>query len=659
MKKLLLTVFLLAIVTSLQAQIKPVVKKDEKVKQKTKTIDGVELGERSDKSTSNKNIKNEDVKISDYKIISHENDTTYVDTTLTIQKEYKYNYLRKDYFELLPFNNTGQTFNTLSYNFENTRLMPHFGFSAKHFNYHEIEDVNYYYVPTPLTELMFKTVFEQGQLLDAFFTTNVSKQLNLSIAYKGLRTLGKYQHILTSSGNFRFTTNYKTKNNRYRARAHIYMQDILNEENGGITDEDIINFESGAEDFLDRKIFDPNFEDAQSDLRGKRFYLEHSYDLIKKKDSISHNTLSIGNVISFEDKYYHFTQDNQSDLFGESFRNSNLSDRVTLEDFFVQASARYSNNAIGDISFNVDYNNYNYGYDAISILNGQTIANRLKGNVISVGGSYKKEFNKFKIDGKIGVNISGDFDGNFLLANAEYNLNEDISLKASLNSNSRSPNYNYLLYQSDYTNFNWQNNFDNIETQQLAFHITSDKWVNISFDYTTINNYTYFQQSASDKVVITPIQSDQIINYFRVKASKDVKYKKFTLNNTVMYQNVVDGEGVLNVPQLITRNTLYYSDHFFKKALYLQTGIIFQYFSEYNMNAYNSLIGEFQVQNQVELGGFPRLDFFVNAKVQQTRIFLKAEHFNSAFTGYDFYSAPNYPYRDFVIRFGLVWNFFL
>ena len=42
--------------------------------------------------------------------------------------------------------------------------MPHFGFSAKHFNYHEIEDVNYYYVPTPLTELMFKTVFEQGQL---------------------------------------------------------------------------------------------------------------------------------------------------------------------------------------------------------------------------------------------------------------------------------------------------------------------------------------------------------------------------------------------------------------------------------------------------------------------------------------------------------------
>jgi hypothetical protein len=70
------------------------------------------------------------------------------------------------------------------------------------------------------------------------------------------------------------------------------------------------------------------------------------------------------------------------------------------------------------------------------------------------------------------------------------------------------------------------------------------------------------------------------------------------------------------------------------------------------------LLGEFYIQNREELGGFPMLDFFINAKVRQTRIYLKAEHFNSSFTGNTFYAAPNYPYRDFVIRFGLVWNFF-
>lgn len=661
MKKLLLAIFLLGTFGFLQAQDKPVLQRSVKEKNKSATTSGEDDNrQQSGKSTSNKNLKDKDVKIYDYKIISHENDTTYVDTTLSIQKEYKYNYLRKDYFELLPFNNTGQTFNTLSYDFESNRMMPSFGSRAKHFNYHEIEDVNYFYVPTPLTELMFKTVFEQGQLLDAFFTTNVSKQFNFSIAYKGLRTLGKYQHILSSTGNLRFTSNYKTKNDRYHARAHIYMQDIFNEENGGISDEDLANFESGAEDFIDREIFDPIFEDAESELRGKRFYLDHSYAIIKNKDSISNNSLKIGNILSLEDKFYNYSQDSQNDFFGEAFRPSDIADRVTLEDFFMQVNAKYSNNIIGDVSFNVDYNNYNYGYDTVSILNGQTITNRLKGEVVSVGGSYKKTFKDFKVNGSIGVNVSGDFDGNFLLANAEYKLNEDFLFKASLNSNSKSPNYNFLLYQSDYTNFNWQNNdLENIDTQKLAFHIISDKWLDASIDYTTINNFTYFKQAETEKGVVTPFQSDQTINYFRVKLVKDISYKKFTLSNTLMYQNVIDGEGELNVPDLIIRNSLFYSNHFFKKALYLQTGFTFQYFSSYNMNAYNPLLGEFQVQNQTELGGFPRLDFFVNAKVQQTRIFIKAEHFNSAFTGYDFYSAPNYPYRDFVIRFGLVWNFFL
>ena len=39
----------------------------------------------------------------DYRIISFKKDTTYIDTTLTILKEYKNNYLRKDNFELLAF----------------------------------------------------------------------------------------------------------------------------------------------------------------------------------------------------------------------------------------------------------------------------------------------------------------------------------------------------------------------------------------------------------------------------------------------------------------------------------------------------------------------------------------------------------------------------
>ena len=77
------------------------------------------------------------------------------------------------------------------------------------------------------------------------------------------------------------------------------------------------------------------------------------------------------------------------------------------------------------------------------------------------------------------------------------------------------------------------------------------------------------------------------------------------------------------------------------------------------MDAYSPLLAEFYVQNDREFGDFPRLDYFLNAKIRQTRIYFKVEHFNSSFTGYNYYAAPTYPYRDLAIRFGVVWNFFL
>jgi len=618
----------------------------------------------SDNSFNSKDFKNRKStkqqigKITDYLIISAENDTTYVDTTLTIYKDYKFNYLRKDDFGLIPFSNLGQTYNTLTYNFENTKLIPGFGAQARHFNYMEIEDINYYRVPTPLTELFFKTAFEQGQLVDAFFTVNTTPRFNVSIAYKGLRSLGKYQHILTSTGNFRFTTNYATKNNRYHLRTHIVMQDLLNEENGGLNDDSVLNFESGDPEFLKRAILEVNFENAESILEGKRFHLDHTFNIVQKRDSTSSNKLSLRHIMSFEDKYYQYNQTNASSYFGNAFNNSNLQDRVTLENFYNQVQLNYSNDLLGDLQFNVSNNNYNYGYDKLVILNGETITNRLKGDIYAAGGKYHKQYKSFDLEGEIGINITGDFDGNFIKGIASFKLNEDISATAQINHSSKAPNYNVLLFQSDYINYNWQNNFNNIETQQLAFHLKSKKIANVFVDYSTITDYAYFKKDETSNLT-KAFQNNTTITYLRVKLEKEIRVGKFALNNTILYQNVQDENNSLNVPEFTTRNTFYYSTNMFQKALFLQTGVTFNYFTKYNMDDYDPVLAEFIVQNEKQYGNFPRFDFFINAKIRQTRIYLKAEHFNASFTGYNYYSAPNYPYRDFTVRFGIVWNFFM
>ena len=91
-----------------------------------------------------------------YEIYQQGKRTVHVDTTLTIQKEYKFNFLRKDYFELLPFVNLGSAFNRLGHDFTATSLQPQMGSRSKHYGFFEIEDVKYYRVPTPLTELFFR-----------------------------------------------------------------------------------------------------------------------------------------------------------------------------------------------------------------------------------------------------------------------------------------------------------------------------------------------------------------------------------------------------------------------------------------------------------------------------------------------------------------------
>ncbi|VAW26427.1 hypothetical protein MNBD_BACTEROID04-1610 [hydrothermal vent metagenome] len=45
--------------------------------------------------------------------------------------------------------------------------------------------------------------------------------------------------------------------------------------------------------------------------------------------------------------------------------------------------------------------------------------------------------------------------------------------------------------------------------------------------------------------------------------------------------------------------------------------------------------------------------------MRRTRIYFKVENFGAGFTGRNYYSAPNYPYRDLTVRFGLVWNWFI
>lgn len=589
-----------------------------------------------------------------YRIYTLQRDTVYVDTSLTIKSEYKFNYLRKDNFGLLPFANDGQTYNKLFFGLRNQEALPAFGFWAKRNNYLDSNDINYYSVATPLTELYFKTVLEQGQSLDAFITLNTSKNFNISVAYKGLRSLGKYINSLSSTGNFRFTSSYKSTNNRYILNSHITAQDISNQENGGILEKE--KFESGDSQFSQRARIDVAMEDAKSTFEGKRIFVDHSFRINKNENA---NNAILDHQFRYETMFFGFVKSAKTTLFGDGYLDLNYDDLVKTNMLYNKLGATFHNKIIGKFNVFVEDFNYNYFYNRYTISSGQvTVPNSNNNRLDAIGGKYFYESKRIKGIALLSKGISKQTFSTLDIS-ATYEFDKENSFTAQFLNLSKVPDMNYTLYQSDFINYNWYNSFENEKINTLKASAKT-KWINADFELTNLNDHLYFSNddSTEEKLLITPKQYSGNIQYLAVKGEKEIKFGKFALDNTFLFQQVIQNDPIINVPKIVTRNTLYFTDYFFNKALFLQTGVTFQYFTKYYGNNYNPLIGEFFTQNKDQIGGYPLFDFFVNARVKQTRIFLKAEHFNSGLTGNNYYSAPNYPYKDFIIRFGLVWNFF-
>ena len=741
-----------------------------------------------------------ETKYTDYKIISIKNDTTIVDTTLTIAKDYKFNYIRKDNFELLPFANQGQTFNKLGYNFNNNSLFPTIGANAKHYNYYKVEDVYYYDVPTPTSEFMYRTGMEQGQVLDGFLTLNTSRQLNVFIAYKGLRSLGKYRNSLASHGNFRTSVNYKSKNNFYSLKGHFMSFDLLNNENGGLTEASIAYFENDDPNYTDRSRLEVNYVDAENMFEGKRYFLDQQFTLfskknklekhntivsnkitaynavikkieilkkdsvsvpekskisalpkkpgltkklpvkqkdsvfgvdliktndaikvdsltreipLKKKDSIvkldsispikikkidslliiaaelkidsiraikikkidsllivaaglkidssqlvtvdkrSNYVMKLGHTFTYETQHYRFKQAAVNPVFGDAY-DKNIVDHTSYQKMNNEASLQFEAPYVGILRAKANYFNYNYHYSSILYLDTETIQEKLKGNAIAVGADWKTNFGKLYLNADASSIIAGDLTGNSIKGSVMFKKDSVYSFKGFAEITSKMADFNKLLYQSDYKDYNWQNNFKNEQIKNIGAEFSYKHWASINASYNLIDSYTYFDENS------LPSQATKTLNYLKVKVSNSITFRKFTLDNTVMYQDVSSGKSFFKVPEIVTRNTLYYSNYLFKgKPLYLQTGVTVKYFTAFNANAYNPLLSEFVLQNTTKIGNFPMLDFFANAQIQRTRIYLKVENFGASFIGRTYYSAPSYPYRDLTVRFGLVWNWFI
>ena len=574
------------------------------------------------------------------------NDTILLDTTLNINKFYEFNFRRKDNFELIKPNNVGQSYNNLSYVINESNY-PIIGYSANKTQLQTSDDIYFYDVAYPMTELLFKTVFSQGQLTDVLFTTNVNRKLNFSLGFKALRSLGKYQNSLSGSKNFTFTYNYNSK--KFSSKSFYLSQKLEKHESGGLSLLSINDFESEDPVFNERSKLNVKFEDAVNVYFQRDFYSLNKFKISdnKKKLSLNHTLhyVTVNNSYnqSFINNYYGGLIEGITTV-DDKFKFRSINNKIS----FDISNIIFDFAEIGLINFNYEYFNLKSSNEKI----------KENSNLFSI--KLSKNFEILDFDFDLQKKISGDRIGdrlNIVLKPAKK-FNLDLNLK--LSSVKSHPGLIYDNYYSGFSGVNWTNRNDLVNTSSVFINYNNKKFGQFSLSGSLINNYVYVSTENSDIESYIPYinQAEFDIKLFKLKYVKNFIFGKFSINNSFLIQNVNQNDNILNIPDFVYRNSFFISEKIFKNVLEIQSGFNLKIFSKFFIDEYNPVISTFHIQDKRKIGGFPIVDFFLNAKIRQTRLFFIFEHINSSLSKNNFFTTPSIPYRDSNFRFGLNWNLF-
>ena len=644
-----------------------------------------------------------EVSVSDYKIMSLDGTEKSVDTTLSIENEYSFNFLRKDYFEYLPLPNMGEGFNKMGYNFHDEPLTPQMGARVKHFGYFEKEDVFYYEVPSPYSELFFKSTFQQGQNLDATLAVNTSPKFNVAVSFKGFRSLGDYNSSLSRSRQFRMSSQYQTYNQRYRLRLHQTTQSLENEVNGGLINDAVYFFENAPnyvkadqsgipilddngeeqfdfyDGFLKRSLLSTHIR-ARNDLSGKRYFMDHRYQMFPIAKDTTAYKMEVGYQLSYETKKYSYLDNRPSPYFYETYDTPSVQDSTNYSTLENKVYTRYKDRLLGLLQLDLFHYNWNYALGENDYQKDSILPTKIEASQLAAQVKWTKTLFGTALKAKGYQSLKETYATTDLSLDVNRLLLKDISASASFQYRSQPLNFNYHLFQSDFREYNWSNtNLVNQNTSTKSIGVSHPKWGNVSAAWSTISNYGFFINRTplsflNKKFKVEVLQLDKQIDYFKARFNQRLDFGKLSWINNVQYQKVNQEQDLnqilgdpltLNVPEWLIRSTLMLTSSIFNKALSFQSGATFVFFTDYYADQYNPILSEFVTQNNTKIGEYPRVDFFFNAKIKSSRIFIKLENVSATIehlinidTPYDYYAAPFTPYRDFSIRFGLIWNFF-
>jgi hypothetical protein len=530
----------------------------------------------------------------------------------------------------------------------------------------------------PYTEMIWSFAGKKETAEQTFrirHSQNVNRFLNFGLIYDIIFSLGQYSYQRSEDKTATLYSSYT--GNKYKLYAAVGINNILSQENGGITN---IN-ELGKGNTRDVPVKLGGLNNAKSTLMDRNFLLVQRYTIggnkvIKadsipvKKSAFSGLSGTFSHILIIEKSRRIYSDSYpQSGFYDTIFISpdltyDSLSTRIIKNtfrfDFATDETRKFSLG--GGVGFRNEILDYGQAVLSYNTTYGYETADWKRSNNVLIGRLFNSIGNKFRWLATGELFITGYRAGDFTL-NGEISKLFDLKKGNArwlitggiLN---RQPSFWYEHWISN--NFEWENNMKKeFRTDVGSNFIYPGRKFNLKFNYAIIKNYTDFDTTAA------PSQYTGGLSIIAVTVSKGLRAWKFHLDPDIMLQTTSNKE-ILDLPLATVRAAAYFEHLFrFKKTngkLNTQFGVDVTYNTLYHPYSYMPATGRFYRQDDANAGNYPFVNVFINLKLQRTRFFLMMDHINSQFMGVtaekNYLMVPGYPMNISMFRLGLAWTFY-
>ena len=507
-------------------------------------------------------------------------------------------------------------------------------------------ETKYYDTKSPFFDLFIMLGGGNRNIVDVEFSRNINPDWNFGFDYRRI-TVDKQ---LASDGQgdrqvegaaFIGHTHYKHPKLPYQILFHYSQLNHDAVELGGAR---FLDSDSSRTDLFQYEIALLRLESALTNVKDRRIHVLQEYKLADQL------------------QFYHILDRHTEQHTFEDFRDSQAGDYNPYTDFysnfFIDEDSTYqranftsfSNEAgiKGDLA-NVFYRGY-LRFRAVDFF-----YNYLDPDV-STFEQYVGGYARFKWRDKFSV-----------IANGEYILGGGYDFKGTISSDFVNAYYRTsntavpFVYNRYFGNHHeWSNSFEPIFSNQLGGNLNFQyKFMEISpsVDLTSYQNYLYFNQERQ------PVQNTGTFLISKLGGSVNFRFlnakeEGWHVENQIYYTTVAgDGASQVRIPQLFYNGRFFWRGNWFQDLVPFEIGLDTHARSAYFANSFAPETQQFFLQDEYEIEGYFKADFFLNMRLDKFLLSLKFTHIDMPNDG-GYFAAPYYPGQPRVLDVNVRWLFF-